>query len=213
MRVMAKKTSKKFYAFATGGEEGIVESWTECSLRVQGRPARYKGFPTREAAQTWLDGGAVYEEKGRVKQRQQEELPDDAIYFDAGTGRGLGTESRVTDRAGTPLTWMALEPHELTPEGNLRLKGRTNNYGELTAFCLACEIAMKQGKKLILGDSKLVIEYWSKGFVSRKVQERDPDLIEVVKRAKALRARFEATGGRVAHVSGDVNPADLGFHR
>lgn len=210
---MAKKSTKKYYAYAVGGEEGIVESWTECSLRVHGRQARYKGFPTREEARAWLAGGALYEERGRTKKALQEDLPAEAIYFDAGTGRGLGTEARVTDREGTPLTWMALDESRVTKEGNLRLAGRTNNYGELTAFCMAVEIAMQKGRKLVLGDSKLVIEYWSKGHVSAKVRERDPDLVALAERARELRRRFEAQGGRVAHVSGDVNPADLGFHR
>ena len=211
---MGKKgTKKKCYAFVVAGEQGIVKTWAECGARTQGRPARYKGFASEAEAQAWLDGGAIYESKAKAKKMQQQDLPEDAIYFDAGTGRGVGTESRVTDRSGASLTWMALDEKDVTKEGNLLLVNRTNNFGELTAFCMAIEIAMKQGYKHILGDSKLVIEYWSKGYISKKVRETDPDLVALAERAKKLRTRFEADGGRVSHVSGDLNPADLGFHK
>ncbi len=50
---------------------------------------RYKSFKSQSEAQNWLDNGAKYEDKNEIKAN----LPD-GIYFDAGTGRGIGVEVR-----------------------------------------------------------------------------------------------------------------------
>mgnify|MGYP001613235080 FL=1 len=210
---MAKKKNK-FYAYWMSNRQGIVSSWPECESIVKGAKARYRGFPTRDQAQKWLDGGANYEvgKKAARKKTLAAELPKDGVYFDAGTGRGY-TEARVTDIDGTPLTFMALAEDEVTKEGNLKLEGKTNNYGELTACSLAIKIAMMTDKKTVLGDSKLVIEYWSLGKIRKETAAGDAELLKLVRKVQMLRRQFEAKGGRLVHISGDVNPADLGFHK
>lgn len=53
---MAKKN---FYAVRTGKVTGIFQTWDECKASVDGYPgAKYKGFPTKEAAKEYLKGGA-----------------------------------------------------------------------------------------------------------------------------------------------------------
>ena len=210
---MAKKKKNKFYAFKTPSEEGVVTSWPACEAKVKGKQARYKGFPTQKEADDWLSAGARYENKALKKKIQQSSLPQNAIFFDAGTGRGVGTEVRVTDRAGTPLTFMALEKDQVTPEGNLLLSDKTNNYGELMGCYLALQIAETLDCKVIMGDSRLVVDYWSKGYLRRETAGKDPDLQRLVHEVKKLRRTFEARGGAVKHVSGSINPADLGFHK
>jgi len=210
---MATKPKNKFYAWVRDGKQGIAGSWAECEAIVKGATARYRGFLDRAEAEAWLAGGARYEPTRKVKERRQYDLPADGIYFDAGTGRGHGTEARVTDRDGTPLTFMAVEPDRVTAEGNVLLRGRTNNYGELTACRMAIEIAMKLGRTVVLGDSKLVIEYWSQGKIRKDTAAGDDDLLRLVRQVQRLRREFEAAGGRLVHISGDVNPADLGFHK
>ena len=67
------------------------------------------------------------------------------------------------------------------------------------------------GIKSIFGDSKLVINYWSKGFMNKnKLSLKTKKLIKSVAR---LRKKFEESGGRMEYISGDDNPADLGFHK
>jgi len=39
------------------------------------------------------------------------------------------------------------------------------------------------------------------------------DTVELAKKVVKLRKEFEKSGGNIAHVSGDINPSDLGFHR
>jgi ribonuclease HI len=86
----------------------------------------------------------------------------------------------------------------------------TNNYGELFACKKALELALKNGELRIFGDSKLVVEYWSKGHVKYEVGEETVNLANEVKK---LRKEFEVLGGRIILISGGNNPADLGFHK
>ena len=54
---MAKKSKKKFYVVWEGVEPGIYESWAECQAQIKGYPgARYKSFPTMEAAKEAYHG-------------------------------------------------------------------------------------------------------------------------------------------------------------
>jgi ribonuclease HI len=86
----------------------------------------------------------------------------------------------------------------------------TNNYGELLACKKALELALKTGERHVFGDSKLVVEYWSKGHVKYEIGEETVNLSVEVKK---LRKEFESKGGRISLISGGNNPADLGFHK
>jgi len=49
-------SGKKFYAIAVGRKPGIYSNWPMAQAQVQGYPgAKFKGFPSREEAQSWLD--------------------------------------------------------------------------------------------------------------------------------------------------------------
>ena len=89
-------------------------------------------------------------------------------------------------------------------------KNATNNYGELLALKYALEIAEKLNIKKIFGDSKLVIEYWSQWKMKRK--ELPHATVELAGEVAAMREAFEKNGGHIVRISGDDNPADLGFH-
>ena len=135
------------------------------------------------------------------------------IYFDAGTGRGEGVEISVTDEKGKNLLHKAIAAKDLNKFGKHLLGNAeaTNNYGELLALSYALEIARKTRNKKIFGDSKLVVEFWSQWRIKRKdLPEETVALADEVSRA---REAFEKTGGTVERISGDFNPADLGFHR
>ena len=206
----------RFYAYYLVDDDtrGIVTTWDDCESATAGHHARYRGFVTREDAEAWLDAGAEYADRKAAKASRRTELPEEAVYFDAGTGRGQGTEVNVTDRDGVPMAHLAAPPGLITEFGTVRLSpGRTNNYGELMGCYLALKIAMKLERRLICGDSRLVIDYWSRGRVNADTLAGDPDLAVLASKTASERRAFEAAGGRIAHVSGDINPADLGFHR
>lgn len=210
----AKK--KKFYAYfipAAGPKgsfaQGVTDSWAVCEKHVSGKAgARFKAFDAKADAEAWLGHGAMYEPKAA---RPRPDLWP-GIYFDAGTGRGEGVEISVTDERGRNLLHKAIPRAELNPFGkHLAGEEATNNYGELLALRYALEIARKERVKHIFGDSRLVIDYWSQWRIKRK--DLPFATVALADEVSRLREAFEETGGTVARISGDHNPADLGFHR
>ncbi|MBU6501111.1 MAG: ribonuclease H family protein [Patescibacteria group bacterium] len=200
-------TKNKFYAYIVprGKIKGIASNWTECEKLVKGQiGARYRGFTTREEAEKWLDLGARYEVKAVVK-------PTKGIYFDAGTGRGQGVEISVTNERGKSLL------HKIISKKNLNRFGKhlvgpevTNNYGELLACKYALQLARKSKIKKIFGDSSLIIDYWTKWRIKKDVA---PETFALARETASLREKFEEGGGEVHRISGNDNPADLGFHK
>lgn len=211
---MGSRSAKKFYAFEVEGERGIVGSWSACEAKVKGRRARYRGFATRAEAEAWLASGAHYEPRAQRAEAERGVLPAQAVFFDSGTGRGEGVEVNVTDREGIPVLHLVLPEERLTVRGTAFMpKGSTNNYGELMGCLYALKVARALGVKLVCGDSALVLDYWSRGHVSREKRAEDPELARAAEAVAVERRAFESEGGRLQHVRGRVNPADLGFHR
>jgi len=64
---------------------------------------------------------------------------------------------------------------------------------------------------VISGDSRLVIDYWSLGRFHESSLEQDT--IKYINKVILLRKEFESNKGTIKHISGDINPADLGFHK
>lgn len=201
-----KKTKYYAYYIPRGGTFGVTVDWKKCESAVRGvTGARFKSFDSRDGAARWLNQGARYELKKRPALRP-------GIYFDAGTGRGEGVEISVTDKEGKNLLHKVLSKKGVNRFGKYLVgdKAATNNYGELLALKYAFAIARATKIKNIFGDSKLVIDFWSQWRVKRKdLPEETVDLADEV---SALRESFEAEGGSVERISGDYNPADLGFH-
>lgn len=182
---------KKYYAYVAGEKKGVAASWQECQNFVLGVPnARFKGFSTRQEAERWLKEGADYRIKHIAAQP--------GVYFDAGTGGGNGVEINVTDERGKSFVKKRLPP------------GSTNNFGELLACKCALEVAKENDAKKIFGDSKLIIDFWSKGYLSKDILRKTANLAGEV---RILRQDFEKSGGKIKRISGADNPADLGFHR
>jgi ribonuclease HI len=200
------RKSPKFYAYfiPQGKKQSVVEGWAACEKLVKGKMgARCKGFKTREEAEEWLRQGASYTVTSAVQL-------ESGIYFDAGTGRGEGVEVSVTDEKGKNLLHKAIPREELNRFRKHVLGSEaTNNFGELLACKYALEIAMKTGVKKVFGDSKLVIDYWSKWRVKKDVPE---ETFQRAREVSGLRKEFEAQGGEIMRISGAHNPADLGFH-
>ncbi len=202
--------TRKIYAYLLpGGERGITKDWSECEKYVSGvSGARYRAFSKTEEASAWLELGAPYE----IKEKTSPPKLETGIYFDAGTGRGLGVEISVTDERGKNLLHESIKSADLNKHGKHLIRREvTNNYGELLAMKHAMVIAKKKKIKKIFGDSKLVINYWSKGIMNEKKLPKET--VQLVNKVAVLRTAFETWGGVVGRVSGDYNPADLGFHR
>lgn len=204
---MPDKKPKYYAYFVADGPQGVTEDWEKCERMVKGVPgARYKSFDSEKEAEAWLAAGAIYEPKKKAELQP-------GIYFDAGTGRGEGVEISVTDEKGTNLLKKALSRDDLNKYGKHLLENpeATNNFGELLALKYAIQIAKKEKVQNIFGDSKLVIEYWSRWRIKRK--DLPEETVELANEVSKLRETFEMAGGTVARISGADNPADLGFHK
>lgn len=212
--------AQKFYAYylLDINESGITKSWSECEQIVKNKKARYKSFKSFVEAENWILNGAQYESGKKISKEKDLSqkyllLEKKAIYFDAGTGRGNGVEVRVTDYNGNPLLQEIVGYEKVNEHFNYYLgKNRTNNFGELVGIYAALKYAIKNKIMIICGDSKLVIDYWSNGKYNKR-NMTDQDTIKLIEKVKKLREDFQKQGGMVKHISGDINPADLGFHK
>ncbi|MDO4690038.1 MAG: ribonuclease H family protein [Fusobacterium sp.] len=214
--------AKKFYAyFLNENNYGIVNTWDECKSIVQNSKARYKSFSSYDEAKIWLENGAEYENK-KIISNSLKALLKEGVYFDAGTGRGQGVEVRITDKEGNSLIYILksdsfnnfLNKNSwfINEFDNIQLtKDKTNNFGELLGLYLALECAKKTNLNKVFGDSQLVINYWSKG----QYQENNlaQETISLIKKVAENRKKFEFNNASVEYISGDINPADLGFHK
>ena len=216
---MAKQ---KYYAyFFDEKNNGIVDNWGECEKIVHGTKARYKSFIDKSVAQEWLDSGASYERNIGLNAPINATL-EKGIYFDAGTGRGIGVEVRITNEnkenildkiSPSALKKLLKDTTWIKNEfGNIQVEpGKTNNFGELIGFYFALNCAKILKQNVISGDSRLVIDYWSLGRFHESNLESDT--INYINKVIQLRKEFEKNKGVVKHISGDINPADLGFHK
>lgn len=211
-----KTTTYYAYLIPHTGAHGITDNWDDCKKIVSGKTgARYKGFKIKKEAEYWLEHGADYSTGGKQSRGEQSRTIKKrlakGIYFDAGTGRGQGVEISITDEKGNNLLGTILPKKYINRYGKHLIGNHvTNNYGELLACKYALMLALRENITHVFGDSKLVITYWSKGHIKNEVAAETIKLARVV---AGLRHEFELKGGKLAHVSGDHNPADLGFHR
>ncbi len=207
---------KKFYAYLLVNENvsGIVDNWEECKKIVDSKPARYKSFTTYEDASNWLESGAKYEKKLIEKEKIDRSKLDDGIYFDAGTGRGRGVEVRVTNKFGDSLLMQNMYKNKLILNEfqNFELGfEKTNNYGELLGLYVALDVAISNKQMKIFGDSHLVLFFWSVGRYHP--ENLDEATVRLIEATIQKRKDFEKMGGKIFYIAGDVNPADLGFHK
>ncbi|WKC79282.1 viroplasmin family protein [Borreliella turdi] len=197
----------KYYAciLIDSNEKIIFKSWEECKNTIKGKNNKIKSFKTIEQAQNWL----FY--NGNEDKIHHHPI---GIYFDSGTGRGKGVEIRVVNEKRIPILDKILDKSLINEYGNHYVKdfqGISNNFGELLALYTALKIALKENVTNIFGDSKLIIDYWSKGIYNGKKLKQIT--IDLIKKTVKLRKKFEEQGGKISLISGNENIADLGFHK
>ncbi|AHH11043.1 ribonuclease H family protein [Borrelia coriaceae] len=193
---------KKYYACILNDKEKMIfTSWEECKKTITGQKNKIKSFKTKEEAKNWLS-----------RDGKRDVYPT-GIYFDSGTGRGKGVEIKVVNEKGISIINKVIDQNLINEHNNYYVKnfdGISNNYGELLGLYIALKIALQEEQKKIFGDSKLVIDYWSKGFFNKNL---NTNTIKLIQNVTKLRHIFEEKGGEVLLISGDNNIADLGFHK
>lgn len=196
------------YILTQNNEQSIVNDWEECKKIISSKKARYKKFDTEDEAKKWLNSGALY----KKKQIDKSSLIKSAVYFDAGTGRGNGVEVKVSDYHSNSLLYFIMKSDNINEFGNYYVsQNRTNNFGELTGLFIALKYSLKYNVKDICGDSELVIKYWAN--LKYNKENLDDDTISLIHKVHDLYLKFKNNGGKLHKISGDINPADLGFHK
>lgn len=208
----------KLYAVVNGFESKIFDNWDDCSNFVKGKSGvKYKKFASEQEAKSWIAENITT--KTTFTEVAEKINDPSVIYFDAGTGRGIGVEVRVTDSLGNSLINKIASNSSfidlcnrygfiVNDFGNVQLpKSFTNNYGEALGCILAYKIAnLMPEVKTILGDSELVIKYWSNGVIKVK----NESTVKMLKFLTDLRAGSEL---ELKWIPGSANMADLGFHK
>lgn len=151
----------------------------------------------------------------------------DILYSDGGMNKHTGDEAwgSVVNREGKDMVGiyahlfsdMKLKTVDL-PVGRRMIaiskfsdvKFQQNNGAELLAFLMALRIAQHcKMVREICSDSQLLIQWWSKGVIAKQIC---PEKRNFIQQTVVLRSEFERNGGHITKISGDSNPADLGFH-
>lgn len=230
----------KIYAYFIKGKDGKMEQgitkdfnvYLEKTKGVKG--AVGKSFTTNAKAQSFLKEKQLELFKKEMskdikndvikklievfqKEKISELKNDKVIFFDSGTGRGKGVEVRLVDKDKKSLMHL-IKNHKVYKNlkeygwyinefDNLEIgKDFHNNFGELMGCYLALIIAKENNYNKIIGDSKLVIDFWGKGICNIKS--------ELTLYFSSLAGElYQNYDGTIEYISGDINPADLGFHK
>lgn len=203
--VFSKKKKEKF----------IVNSWEKTEKIIDKGGYTCKSFPTMEEAVSFVPFDTV--QKTRLPSLNIKELKvidEKGIFFDMGTGRGIGAEISVTNYLGYSLLYQLEDYKPLINEfGKLNLGKKISIlYGELYGLYLALLIAKKDKEnvfKYIAGDNISAIECSLEKYKEKNFENFELDLINaIINLRKELAYKCE-----IYYIAGDNNPADLGFHR
>ena len=172
-----------FYVVWSGRQIGVFASWDECRQQVVGfQGAKYKGFPTREAAESAFKNGPDKSDDETVK--SWESLPKgtpkpelNAIAVDAACS---GNPGKMEYRGVYVATGTEIFKSPV-------FEGGTNNIGEFLAIvhCLAWQ-QKKRTSLPIYSDSVNGQKWVSQGLCRTKLvqNEKNRYLFEVIARAE-----------------------------
>lgn len=180
---MAKK---KYYVVWEGLKPGIYESWNECQQNIKGYPnAKYKSFPTLQAAEAALQGNYYdYTTKRTNAALPLEGLDENqpkpiypALAVDAAWNTATGDmEYRGVD---------AKTAHELFRQGPY-FDG-TNNVGEFLAIVHGLAYLKKKGSNLPIYTDSMTAISWirrKKANTTLKKTGRNAILFDLIARAE-----------------------------
>lgn len=165
---MAKK-KKKFYVVWQGRQPGIYRNWKDCKAAVSGyKNARFKSFPTLEAAKAAFDGPYTVqsglpglENLTSAQQNMLKEVNFNSIAVDAASSGNPGRlEYRGVDTR-TQKKLFHIGPFE---QG-------TNNIGEFLAIVHGLAFLHHHGSnRIIYSDSQVAINWVRRKKCNTKLQ-------------------------------------------
>lgn len=181
----------KYYVVWSGRQIGVFASWDECRMQVEGFPgAKFKGFPTRESAESAFKSGPANDDDPSVRTRRATSAPSWQSLPD-GTPRP-NTISIAVDAAcsGNPgkMEYRGVFVNNGTEVFKSPVfEGATNNIGEFLAI-VHC-LAWQQKNHLnypIYSDSVNGQKWVSQGCCRTKLVETQQNkyLFDVIRRAE-----------------------------
>ena len=205
---MAKK---KFYAVARGVQPGIYTSWPEAEAQVKGfGGAKFKGFPSREEAETWMKNPDIPSLKSSSPKKSKSKktfnkpvLADNCIeiYTDGGAINNPGP-------GGYGVVMLVDDQMEELSGGYTHT---TNNRMELMA-CIKglAALPVRNRPVALFSDSSYVVngfsKGWAKGWRKRGWIKSDgnpavnPDLWEqLLDITEGLKIQFHWVKGHAGH--------------
>jgi len=155
---MAKK---KFYAVASGRKPGIYTSWPEAEAQVKGYGgAKYKGFPSRFEAETWMDN-PQWEQKTK---QQTEKVSHESLASVKGRTE-IYTDGGAINNPGPGGYGVVILENDEAIELTGGYLHTTNNRMELMACIKGIEaLASRSEPVALFSDSKYVVNGISKGW-------------------------------------------------
>ncbi len=213
---MAQK--QKYYVVWAGHDTGIFDNWPDCEQQVKGFPgARYKSYPTREAALNAFRGDP--DEQLGLLRAIASHAPATEVNYDAFpeiNQNGIAVDAACAGNPG-PVEYRGVhiasrqEVFHIGP-----LEGGTNNIGEYLALVHALAL-MQQWKRPdipIYSDSRTA-QAWLRARRSKTTLQPTPQnarLMEILRRADAWVATHEPTNAVIKWDTerwGEI-PADFG---
>jgi ribonuclease HI len=215
---MAKK---KWYAVKRGRIPGVYTEWPEAEVQVKGfAGARFKGFPSEEEAQLWVEGKLVEKKSPAGKSRTVRSNSENAapregsedyivIYTDGGAINNPGPGGYGVVLAYGKKCEKRLANTTIELSGGFRLT--TNNRMEL----MACIIALRELKETdtpvtLFSDSSYVVNGLRKGWAKKwkkngwvkadKKQVKNQDLwAELLQLSENLKVTFHWVKGHAGN--------------
>jgi ribonuclease HI len=170
------KQKKKFYAVAKGNTPGIYDKWfgnDGAEVQIRGfAGAKYKGFPTKQEAQQWLDNGAPLNStpKGNNHKHKSEKNVDIESALKVGKVV-VYTDGGCINNPGPGGYGAVLLHGEKRRELWAGYRLTTNNRMELTACIEGLKAIKLPATVLLFSDSQYVVNGIEKGWAKRWKQK------------------------------------------
>ena len=182
---------KKYYVVWAGFEPGVYDTWEDCQLMTEGYSgARFKAFPTKEAAVNAYRAGA--DDGGLELLKAIAKRPAVSVNFEAFPEidrNGIAVDAACAGNPG-PVEYRGVSlatGKEIFHMGPL--EGGTNNIGEFLAIVHALALLDKQGVKgaTIYSDSKTAQSWLRNRHARTSIQptEANAYLRQLLARAQA----------------------------
>lgn len=158
---------KKYYAVAVGRSAGIYTDWASAEKQVKGfAAAKFKGFPSRAEAETWL-ANPVYQKKERAEAQGTAPGPGPALPHDPAIII-VFTDGGSINNPGPGGYGVVIEKNGERRELSGGVRHTTNNRMEMMAAIVALRELQSCGKKIVLSsDSSYLVNGITKGWAKK----------------------------------------------